>query len=111
MAEHIVHTGSVTADLAQLMQGRDTRFYRGFLAKLTAIIVSLLNLPNRHNADRLVVPRPHYVDDQRIRWQYDERSADPGPVASLLPRAQGIITWYLQRHSSEYPCLTARRWR
>lgn len=40
MAEHIVHTGKVTADLAQIMQGRDTRFYHGYLAKLTAIIVS-----------------------------------------------------------------------
>lgn len=43
MADHVVHTGAVTADLAQLMQGRDTRFYRGFLAKLTAIIVSRLS--------------------------------------------------------------------
>lgn len=63
MAEHIVHTGSVTADLAQLMQGRDTRFYRGFLAKLTAIIVSLPSLTINGNADLLVVPCPHYVDD------------------------------------------------
>ncbi|KAJ9111167.1 hypothetical protein QFC20_002661 [Naganishia adeliensis] len=38
MADHVVHTGVVTADLAQLMQRRDTRFYRGFLGKLTAII-------------------------------------------------------------------------
>ncbi|KAJ9126147.1 hypothetical protein QFC24_002420 [Naganishia onofrii] len=38
MAEHVVNTGRVTADMAALMQGRDTRFYKGSLAKLTAII-------------------------------------------------------------------------
>ncbi|KAJ9110855.1 hypothetical protein QFC19_001364 [Naganishia cerealis] len=38
MADHVVNTGKVTADLAVLMQGRDTRFYHGSLLKLTLII-------------------------------------------------------------------------
>lgn len=89
MADHVAYHGTHNQTLDALLSGRDIRWYRGHLAKLTAIIVSIQSLRVKNNS--LTHCYSYFsgfgfghLHDQRIRWVYDERSSDRRKLARIL---------------------------
>jgi hypothetical protein len=81
--EHGIHIATRNSDLDRLMAGRDTRWYKGHLLRLTIIIVSSMARRIGSSLTSLGSCVDH-LDDQRFRWKCYERSPDTRNVEGLF---------------------------